>query len=237
MTDRQRTRPPRSGATVERAASAGAASGRCSRLELRRRRRARSSGSAAPTARARRRCCARWPACRAPAAGGLAWRGAQPVAPRPLYLAHANALKEDLSVGESLRFLLQLDGHHVDAADVDAALERFGMASRRDAFGAHPVAGPAPARRPGPPGAAQRELLALAARRAVRRPRRRRGRDANALLAEHARRGGGVVLTSHLPLPIDEPAPPIVDLARACAGMSRRPPRGEYRSAQRAGLE
>ena len=70
----------------------------------------------------------------APASGELAWAGAPALAPRPLYLAHANALKDDLTVGESLRFLLHLGGHHVDGGDVDAALERFGLASRRDAF-------------------------------------------------------------------------------------------------------
>ena len=35
----------------------------------------------------------------APAAGELAWAGAPEIAPRPLYLAHANALKDDLTVG------------------------------------------------------------------------------------------------------------------------------------------
>ncbi len=33
-----------------------------------------------------------------------------------------------------------------------------------------------------------------------------------ALIAEHARRGGSVVLTSHLPVPIDAPAPVVVEL-------------------------
>ena len=32
------------------------------------------------------------------------------------------------------------------------------------------------------------------------------------VIAQHARRGGAVVLTSHLPVPIDEPAPAIVQL-------------------------
>ncbi len=34
----------------------------------------------------------------------------------------------------------------------------------------------------------------------------------NALLVEHARRGGGVVLTSHLPLTIAEPRPTTISL-------------------------
>ncbi len=91
----------------------------------------------------------------APAAGTrLAWAGAPAIAPRPLYLAHANALKEDLTVGESLRFLLHLGGHHVDSGDVDAALERFGMASRKDAFVRTLSQGQRRRVRPRPPGGA-----------------------------------------------------------------------------------
>jgi ABC-type transport system involved in cytochrome c biogenesis ATPase subunit len=32
------------------------------------------------------------------------------------------------------------------------------------------------------------------------------------LIVEHARRGAGIVLTSHLALPIDDPAPLVVEL-------------------------
>ncbi len=147
----------------------------------------------------------------APAAGTLAWARAPAIAPRLLYLAHANALKEDLTASESLSFLLHLSGDPVDGGDVDAALERFGMASRKDAFVRTLSQGQrrrvALARL-----AAQRELLpwlldepfdALDAA----------GIDLLAgIIAQHARRGGCVVLTSHLPLPIDNPAPTIVQL-------------------------
>ena len=85
-----------------------------------------------------------------PEAGRLAWREPEAVG-RVLYLAHANALKEELSVIESLRFLRELDGPTTTAADLEAALDRFGMASRRAAAGAHPVAGSAPPGRAGPP--------------------------------------------------------------------------------------
>jgi len=147
----------------------------------------------------------------APAAGELAWAGAPEIAPRPLYLAHANALKEDLTVAESLRFLLHLAGHPVDSRDVDAALERFGMASRKDAFVRTLSQGQrrrvALARL-----AAQRELLPWLLDEPFDALDAAGVELLAGVIAEHARRGGTVVLTSHLPLPIEEPAPAIVEL-------------------------
>ncbi|HEV7574653.1 MAG TPA: cytochrome c biogenesis heme-transporting ATPase CcmA [Caldimonas sp.] len=147
----------------------------------------------------------------APSAGEIAWAGAPELVPRPLYLAHANALKDDLTVAESLRFLLHLAGSHVDGRDVEAALDRFGMASRKDAFVRTLSQG-------------QRRRVALArlvAQRELQPWLLDEPFDAldaagvellAGLVAEHARRGGCVVLTSHLPLPIDDPAPAIVQL-------------------------
>lgn len=147
----------------------------------------------------------------APAGGDIAWAGAPEILPRPLYLAHANALKEDLTASESLRFLLHLAGNPVDGRDVDAALERFGMASRKDAFVRTLSQG-------------QRRRVALARLAAQRElstwlldePFDALDAAGVELLADvishHARRGGSVVLTSHLPLPIDEPTPAIVQL-------------------------
>jgi heme exporter protein A len=147
----------------------------------------------------------------APSAGKIAWAGAPELAPRPLYLAHANALKEDLTVAESLRFLLHLAGSRVEGRDVEAALERFGMASRKDAFV-----------RTLSQGQRRRVALArLAAQRELQPWLLDEPFDAldaagvellAGLIAEHARRSGCVVLTSHLPLPIDDPAPMIVQL-------------------------
>jgi heme exporter protein A len=145
------------------------------------------------------------------AAGDIAW-GAEPeLVPRPLYLAHANALKDDLTVAESLRFLLQLAGSASDAASVDGALTRFGLASRRNAFV-----------RTLSQGQRRRVALArLAAERELRPWLLDEPFDAldaagvellASLIAEHARRGGSVVLTSHLPLPIGPPAPIEVSL-------------------------
>jgi heme exporter protein A len=145
----------------------------------------------------------------APTAGAIAWAGAPEIAPRPLYLAHANALKEDLTVGESLRFLLHLAGHHVEGSDVDAALERFGMASRKDAFVRTLSQGQrrrvALARL-----AAQRELLPWLLDEPFDALDAAGVELLAGVIAQHARRGGAVVLTSHLPLPIDEPAPIVV---------------------------
>ena len=142
-----------------------------------------------------------------PAAGAIAWRDA----PRPLYLAHANALKEDLTVAESLRFLLHLGGSRVATADVDAALDRFGLASRANAFVRTLSQG-------------QRRRVALARLAAERELRPwlldepfdaldTSGIDVLAgLIVAHARRGGSIVLTSHQALPIADPAPVTVQL-------------------------
>jgi len=149
-----------------------------------------------------------------PEAGELVWAGAPALAPRPLYLAHANALKDDLTVGESLRFLLHLGGHRVDSDDVDAALERFGLASRRDAFVRTLSQGQrrrVALARLAVPGTASTWLLdepfdALDAAGVEM---------LNGLLAGHAARGGGIVLTSHVPLTIAAPRPSTVSLDEA----------------------
>jgi heme exporter protein A len=155
----------------------------------------------------------------APAAGAIVWCGAPALAPRPLYLAHANALKDDLTVAESLRFLLHLGGQHVEPRDLEAALERFGLASRRDAFVRTLSHG-------------QRRRVALARLVAQRtlepwlldEPFDALDAAGVALLAEviaaHAKRGGSVVLTSHLPLPIVDPTPIVVQLHEPAAALA-----------------
>ena len=148
-----------------------------------------------------------------PEAGRIAWREPQD-AGRALYLAHANALKDDLGAEESLRFLQALDGRDSDPAALAAALERVGMASRRDA----PVRTLSQGQRRrvalarlAVPGTASTWLLdepfdALDAAGVEM---------LNGLLAEHAARGGGIVLTSHLPLTIAAPRPSTVSLDEA----------------------
>lgn len=147
----------------------------------------------------------------APGAGQFSWQRSDEASPRLVYLAHANALKDELTVRESLRFLLDLGGTAIDDAGVDAALEHFGLASRRDAFVRTLSQG-------------QRRRVALARLAAQREPlpwlldEPFDALDADgvevlaALIAGHARRGGSIVLTSHLPVPIADPVPVVVQL-------------------------
>lgn len=129
-----------------------------------------------------------------------------------LYLAHANALKDDLTVAEALRFLVRLDAARLATdASIEAALACLGMASRRNA----PV---------GTLSQGQRRRVALARLAAddgaglwlLDEPYDALDVDAvavlDALLAGHARRGGIVVLTSHLPLALTDPMPVVVEL-------------------------
>jgi len=146
----------------------------------------------------------------APEAGTIEW-SEPPASRRLLYIAHANALKEDLSVTESLRFLLRLGGDAPADSVITASLERFGMASRRDA----------PVRTL---SQGQRRRVALARLAAQREPSTwlldepfdaldATGIETlNAIIVEHARRGGSIVMTSHVPLTIAEPAPLVVML-------------------------
>jgi len=127
---------------------------------------------------------------------GVAVRRAAGYAERRLYIGHANALKDDLTVAESLRFLAHLHGRAHDAASLDAALARVGMASRRDA----PV-------RTLSQGQRRRAALARLAleRRAtlwiLDEPYDALDVDGmacvNGLLHEHLARRGSVLLTSH----------------------------------------
>lgn len=74
-----------------------------------------------------------------PESGKVLW-GEEPVrvaadyAPQRVYIGHANALKDDLTVTESLSFLARMHGRPHDAASIAGALERLGIASRRDAL-------------------------------------------------------------------------------------------------------
>jgi heme exporter protein A len=130
--------------------------------------------------------------------GGVAVRRAAGYADRRLYIGHANALKEDLTVRESLRFLAHLHGRAHDDASIDAALVRVGMASRRDA-----------AVRTLSQGQRRRAALArLALERAAGLWILDEPYDAldvdgiacvDGLLHEQLARGGSVLLTSHLP--------------------------------------
>lgn len=73
-----------------------------------------------------------------PEAGSIEWGGvpvrkAAGLLQRLVYVAHASALKDDLSVTEALHFLAVLHGRPSDAGTLQRALDRIGMATRRDA--------------------------------------------------------------------------------------------------------
>ena len=147
----------------------------------------------------------------APAAGTIVRQGAALAWPL-VYLGHDNALNDDLGAAESLRFLLTIAGDDAEPARLDAALARFGLASRRRA----------PVRTL---SQGQRRRVALARLAAGHGPAlwlldepydaldAEGARVLDAVLAEHARRGGITVLTSHLPLTLAEPCPAVVEIA------------------------
>ena len=145
--------------------------------------------------------CAGVPLARA----GTTWRE------RLLYIGHANALKEDLTVSESLRFLAQIQGRTCTAAALAEALARLGVAP----LAARPVR---------TLSQGQRRRVALA-RLALPQPPAVWLLDEpfdaldddgvrllNALLSEHAAAGGSTLLTSHLALTLDNPAPMRLEL-------------------------
>ena len=145
---------------------------------------------------------------------GAAVRGVPEFQQRLVFIAHTNALKDDLSVSEALAFLLRIHGRACDTASVHAALQRMGMHSRRDA----------PVRTL---SQGQRRRVALA-RLAVEdeaslwildEPFDALDADGaeclRALLQEHLQRGGSVLLSSHAP--VDVPHVVVIDLDRLAA--------------------
>ncbi len=150
-----------------------------------------------------------------PESGRITWGGVPvreaSMAQRLVYIAHASALKDDLSVTESLRFLAQLHGRDDSVAALHAALERVGMGSRRDALVRTLSQG-------------QRRRATLA-RLALERKASlwildepydaldTEGIEAvNTLLHEHLARGGSVLLTSHQTAGASAPPMNIFDL-------------------------
>lgn len=65
-----------------------------------------------------------------PATGAIEWTGD---ARSLVYLAHANALKDDLTVLESVRFVVALHALAADERDVVEAIRLFGLHGRRNA--------------------------------------------------------------------------------------------------------
>lgn len=132
---------------------------------------------------------------------------------RLVYIGHANALKEDLTVTEALEFLLRIHERPSQTATVHAALERLELHSRRNA----------PVRTL---SQGQRRRVALARLAVEATPSLWildepfdaldvNGVDCiNRLLKAHVDRGGSVLLTSHLPLNTTLLNPIEIDLDR-----------------------
>jgi heme exporter protein A len=143
--------------------------------------------------------------------GGADWRR------RLVYIGHQNALKDDLSATESLRFLARLHGAPADDEQLAQALRRMGVFNRRHA----PV-------RTLSQGQRRRVALSrLALSQAaplwlLDEPFDALDTDGvaalNGVIAEHAAAGGCVLLTSHQPLTLPTPVPAVLDLEPyACA--------------------
>lgn len=127
------------------------------------------------------------------------------------YLAHANALKDDLTAAEALSFVGALSGRTPSPSEVGEALKRLGIASRASA----------PVRTL---SQGQRRRVALARLALPRAPRvwlldepfdalDDRGVEVlNRLLADHAAAGGAVLLTSHQSLSLRHPEPQVLNL-------------------------
>ena len=128
-----------------------------------------------------------------------------------LYLAHHNALKDDLSVIESLRFLASLHGQACTEEHLQHALARLGMASRAHSLVRTLSQG-------------QRRRAALARLALPDTPALwlldepiDALDDAGVvvlleLISQHAQGGGAVVLTSHQALALQQPTPRVVQL-------------------------
>jgi heme exporter protein A len=132
---------------------------------------------------------------------------------RLLYIAHANALKDDLTVAESLRFLGALHGRTPAAAEIDAALALLGISRCTHAAVRTLSQG-------------QRRRAALA-RLALPQPPTvwlldepfdaldDEGVEAlHGLLSAQVLRGGSVLMTSHQAITLADPVPEVLDLDR-----------------------
>lgn len=147
-----------------------------------------------------------------PEKGRVLWNG-EPIRSSPTYrselvhIGHANALKEDLTVAESIAFLARIHGRDASVRAIQQALELFGLSSRRRA----------PVRTL---SQGQRRRVALARLAIESRPGlwvldepfdaldTEGTQRLNALLTNHQARGGSVLLTSHQPM-IDPALQPV----------------------------
>lgn len=146
--------------------------------------------------------------------GNVALAEVPEFAERRVYIAHANALKDDLTAFESLQFLAALHGRDAAPARVSSALSRLKMTSRERA----PV-------RTLSQGQRRRVALARLALEdaaglwVLDEPYDALDVDGiqivNQLLEQHVERGGSVVLTSHQALSLRGVTPRLFDLDSA----------------------
>ena len=113
-----------------------------------------------------------------------------------VYVGHANALKDDLSVAEALTFLLRIHGGRLDAAARDGALAHWGLLAQQHA--------PLRSLSPGLRRRVARARLAVERRASLWvldepfAALDAGGIDClNQLLAAHLQRGGSVLVTGH----------------------------------------
>jgi heme exporter protein A len=146
---------------------------------------------------------------------GVVQGGLDAHTPGLVYIGHTNALKDDLSVAESLRFLARLHGHEDGQAAQHAALEAFDLWRLR--------AAPVRTLSQGQRRRVALARLALAPQGSVwllDEPFDALDAAGSAILTErliaHAAGGGSVLLTSHLPIVI--PTPPLRTLVLAEGG-------------------
>lgn len=144
--------------------------------------------------------------------GGVAQRRVGPEGRRSLvYIGHQNALKDDLTAMEALRFLARTRGDRPDDAALTAALQRLGVRGSRHA----PV-------RTLSQGQRRRVALARLALSLhaelwlLDEPFDALDADGihalNGLLAEHAEFGGATLMTSHQSPSLRDPVPRVFDL-------------------------
>jgi heme exporter protein A len=151
--------------------------------------------------------------------GHLTWKQKpeQTGTERPVYVGHLNAMKDDLSVCESLQFIAGLHGRDDRRESALGALRLLGMHHRRHAMVRTLSQG-------------QRRRAALARLALETQPSLwllDEPFDAldtagvavvNRLLKDHLERGGGVLLTSHLALEASGPVATELTLDRGIAG-------------------
>jgi heme exporter protein A len=165
--------------------------------------------------------------------GEVAWRGRNIRRLREdywkelAYIGHANAVKDDLTAAENVTIACTISGVAADRAAVHEALERLGLGGcaslparvlsqgqrRRLALARLPLSGGLPL------WILDEPFTALDADATAR---------VQALVAEHAERGGAVIYTTHLDLRIEAAAAFTIELgasaaARANEGEAPRP--------------